>query len=92
MTYPRVLRLRGWAPRFHGTGGKLELRFEAFRPARPGRQPPFRGDVVVEVDRWFVRKLCEAIHEMQIQDRERIAGELERLAHEVEPLTRATKP
>lgn len=92
MTFPKRLDLRGWDPRLDGVGERLQLRFGASRAGRhPGDCDSFRGDVVVTVDRWFVRRLVQAIADMQAADRVRINEEIARLTTEIAPLT-SSKP
>lgn len=88
MTWPATLKLRGWAPKLEGSGSELVLRLEATKPKRRNKYAwSWRGVVLIEVDRYFVRQLAEAVAEMQVRDRERLARETRRLTTEVEPIT-----
>ena len=91
MTWPKSLTLRGWAPKFEGCGDDLTLLVEAYRPGPRDGTQVWRGVVRVSVDRWYVRQLAQAIADMQTADRERIQQELDRLDHEVAPLTKPTQ-
>lgn len=91
MSFPKVLRLVGWAPVIEGAGEKLQLTFKAYRVAKQSSANGWRGDLVLNLDRHMVRKMAEAIETMQDADRVRLAQELARLDYEVEPLRKVAK-
>lgn len=87
MTFPKKLRLRAWSPTLEGDGLFLELQLEAFRKGKKGAGHSWRGRLVLDLDRQFVRNIATQIVEMQKRDRERLARERDRLEFEVLPIT-----
>ena len=86
MSMPKVVKVTVWGtPKLVGTGGALELHLPSYRVGREGNQN-WRGEVHLSVPRYFVRQLLAEVAAMQIRDRERLARELNRLTHEVEPV------
>lgn len=88
VSFPKRLKLIALGkPELEGVGEGLTLIFSAYRPAKYARgAETFRGEVRLEVGRYYVRWLAEQIAAMQVRDRERINDELARLSREVAPL------
>jgi len=86
MSLPKQLTLDAWGAKFEGEGAELELRFLAMQTTK-GRRT-HRTVLVLKVNRVEVRKLMEEVAGMQVRDRVRIDGELERLTREIAPLVR----
>lgn len=83
MTATRVIRLRlgdVHLEAIEGCGSELTLKLRAFRTTKAGT--PERYELELKACRYSVKQLLDGLKQMHVRDRERIQGELNRIARE----------
>lgn len=67
-----------------GSGNEVTVKLRAFRTTKAGTLE--RHHLEIKVCRWGIRRFLTLLKEMHVRDRERIAGEQQRIENEINAL------